>query len=103
MEKVNVVILAEEVQYRVKVKNKIVNEDVAIVGYSDFKEESKLKIEGYFPDVIVCALDSSDIDEDFYSFIQSVQFQNRELLQPSLRTRTEQHLISLVQNKLPFR
>lgn len=76
MEKVNVVILAEEVQYRVKVKNKIVNEDVAIVGYSDFKEESKLKIEGYFPDVIVCALDSSDIDEDFYSFIQSVQFQN---------------------------
>lgn len=76
MEKVNVVILAEEVQYRVKVKNKIVNEDVAIVGYSDFKEESKLKIEGYFPDVIVCALDSSDIDEDFFSFIQSVQFQN---------------------------
>lgn len=76
MEKVNVVILAEEVQYRVKVKNKIVNEDVAIVGYSDFKEESKLKIEGYFPDVIVCALDSSDIDEDFYKFIQSVQFQN---------------------------
>ena len=57
MEKVNVVILAEEVQYRVKVKNKIVNEDVAIVGYSDFKEESKLKIEGYFPDVIVCALE----------------------------------------------
>lgn len=76
MEKVNVVILAEEVQYRVKVKNKIVSEDVAIVGYSDFKEESKLKIEGYFPDVIVCALDSSDIDEDFYKFIQSVQFQN---------------------------
>ncbi len=76
MEKVNVVILAEEVQYRVKVKNKITSEDVAIVGYSDFKEESKLKIEGYFPDVIVCALDSSDIDEDFYSFIQSVQFQN---------------------------
>ena len=76
MEKVNVVILAEEVQYRVKVKNKIVSEDVAIVGYSDFKEESKLKIEGYFPDVIVCALDSSDIDEDFFSFIQSVQFQN---------------------------
>lgn len=76
MEKVNVVILAEEVQYRVKVKNKITSEDVAIVGYSDFKEESKLKIEGYFPDVIVCALDSSDIDEDFFSFIQSVQFQN---------------------------
>lgn len=76
MEKVNVVILAEEVQYRVKVKNKIVSEDVAIVGYSDFKEESKLKIEGYFPDVIVCALDNSDIDEDFYKFIQSVQFQN---------------------------
>lgn len=76
MEKVNVVILAEEVQYRVKVKNKIASEDVAIVGYSDFKEESKLKIEGYFPDVIVCALDSSDIDEDFYKFIQSVQFQN---------------------------
>lgn len=76
MEKVNVVILAEEVQYRVKVKNKITSEDVAIVGYSDFKEESKLKIEGYFPDVIVCALDSSDIDEDFYKFIQSVQFQN---------------------------
>ena len=31
MEKVNVVILAEEVQYRVKVKNKITSEDLSLI------------------------------------------------------------------------
>ena len=73
MERINVVILAEETQYKVKIKNKIVSEDIAIVGYSDFKEESKLKIEGYFPDVLICALDRNDIDNDFYSFISGIK------------------------------
>ena len=73
MDRINVVILAEETQYKVKIKNKIVSEDIAIVGYSDFKEESKLKIEGYFPDVLICALDRNDIDADFYSFIESIK------------------------------
>lgn len=73
MERINVVILAEETQYKVKIKNKIVSEDIAIVGYSDFKEESKLKIEGYFPDVLICAIDRNDIDDDFYKFIEGIK------------------------------
>ncbi len=76
MEQINIVILAEETQYRVKAKHKIIGDNIAIVGYADFQEESKLKIEGYFPDVVIAAIDSSNIDENFYSFIQSVQFQN---------------------------
>lgn len=76
MEQINIVILAEETQYRVKAKHKINSENMAIVGYADFQEESKLKIEGYFPDLVIAAIDSSKIDENFYSFIQSVQFQN---------------------------
>lgn len=73
MDRINVVILSEETQYKVKIKNKIVSEDIAIVGYSDFKEESKLKIEGYFPDVLICALDRNDIDDGFYTFIEGIK------------------------------
>lgn len=76
MERINVVILAEETQYRVQVKNKLDDENIAIVGYADFQEESLLKIEGYFPDVIICALEYVDIDASVFKFIQSVQFQN---------------------------
>ncbi len=73
MDRINVVILSEETQYKVKIKNKIVSEDIAIVGYSDFKEESKLKIEGYFPDVLICALDRNDIDDAFYNFVGGIK------------------------------
>lgn len=76
MDRINIVILAEETQYKVQVKNKITDENIAIVGYADFQEESKLKIEGYFPDVIICALEYVDIDADFFRFVQSVQYQN---------------------------
>jgi pilus assembly protein CpaE len=76
MERVNVVILAEETQYKVKVKNKIIGDDISIVGYADFKEESKLKIEGYCPDIIICAVNNSDVDKELIDFIKSVSYQN---------------------------
>ncbi len=76
MDRINIVILADETEYRVAVKNKIKDGSLAIVGYSDFDENSRLKIEGYFPDVVVCAVNSSTIDDQLFDFIKSLQFQS---------------------------
>lgn len=76
MDVVNVVIVSNETQYKVKIKNKLVGDDIAIVGYADFKEEAKLKIEGYVPDIIVFAADTATIDEEALNFIKTVQYQN---------------------------
>ena len=76
MNVINVVIVSNETQYKVKVKNMITGDDMAIVGYAEFKEEAKIRIEGYVPDVVVCAANSTTIDADTLEFIKSVQYQN---------------------------
>ena len=76
MNVINVVIVSNETQYKVKVKNMITGDDMAIVGYAEFKEEAKIRIEGYVPDVVVCAANSTTIDADTLEFIKNVQYQN---------------------------
>ncbi|MGN0383440.1 MAG: CpaE family protein [Eubacterium sp.] len=74
MEKLNLVVLSEETQLKVNIKNKIVDESIAVVGYADYKEESRLKIEGLFPDVVICAV-REPIRPEIFSFIEEMHFQ----------------------------
>lgn len=74
MEKLNLVVLSEETQLKVSIKNKIVDESMAVVGYADYNEESRLKIEGLFPDVVICAI-REPIRPEIFDFIESMHFQ----------------------------
>lgn len=71
MANVNIVICAEKTEYKVAVKNKV-NSEISVIGYADFQPESKLRIQGFVPDVVVFALDSDDVTNEFLDFIEDM-------------------------------
>ena len=46
MESIKVVIISEDTSIRVNLKKKLADRDIQIVGYADFKDESRLKVDG---------------------------------------------------------
>lgn len=71
MTNINLVVCSEKTEYKVAVKNKI-NQEISVIGYSDFQPESKLRIQGFVPDVVVFALDSEDITNEFLDYIEDM-------------------------------
>lgn len=76
MGNIKIVVISEETALRVSVKKKIIDKNILIVGYADFKEESKLKIEGLFPDIVVVAA-KVPIQKSVFEFIESMKFQSK--------------------------
>jgi pilus assembly protein CpaE len=76
MENIKIVVVSEETALRVSVKKKIVDKNILIVGYADFNEDSKLKIEGLFPDMVVIAA-KVPIQKSIFDFIESMKFQSK--------------------------
>jgi len=71
VEKLNVVVLTDDMDLRIQVKNQITSESIVISGYSDFSSAAMLKIESMFPDVIICAI-KGDVENRHFSFIQNM-------------------------------
>lgn len=71
MTNINLVVCSEKTEYKVAVKNKI-NSEISVIGYSDFQPESKLRIQGFVPDVVVFALESENITNDFLDYIDEM-------------------------------
>lgn len=72
MSDINIVVCSEETEYKVVTKNKLVSDEFDIIGYCGFDKDAKVRIQGFVPDVVVFALDSADIDEEFLSFIENL-------------------------------
>lgn len=72
MSDINIVVCSEETEYKVVVKNKLVSDEFDIIGYCGFENDAKIRIQGFVPDVVVFALDSADIDENFLSFVENL-------------------------------
>lgn len=71
MEKLNVVVLTEDMDLRIHVKNRVMSEHIVISGYSDFSSAAMLKIESMFPDVVICAI-KGEVSNQQFSFIQTL-------------------------------
>ena len=71
MEKLNVVVLTDDMDLRIQVKNQIASEGIVISGYSDFSSAAMLKIESMFPDVVLCAI-KGEVETRHLSFIQNM-------------------------------
>ena len=76
MESIKVVIISEDTSIRVNLKKKLADRDIQIVGYADFKDESRLKIDGLFPDVVIVGV-KVPIDPEVFSFVESMKFQSK--------------------------
>lgn len=70
---INIVVCAEQTEFKVNIKNKIDPEKLEIIGYSEFNNEAKTRILGYAPDVVIFAAESADIDDDFFAFIEDME------------------------------
>lgn len=71
MEKLNVVVLSEDIDIRVHMKNRLTSEDIAICGYSECNEVGKLKIQGLFPDAVICAV-KGEVPQEIFDFVQDL-------------------------------
>lgn len=71
MEKINVVILSDDLDLRIEVKNLLLREQFAISGYSDYGAEAKTKIVNLFPEVVLCAV-RGETPDSVFTFVQDL-------------------------------
>lgn len=95
MSMVNIVVCADKTEYRVAVKNKLISDDYSIIGYTDFGEDSKLRIQGFVPDTVVFVLDSDDITPEFLTYVEDM---NLSSIGSSAVIMTDKITIELVNN-----
>lgn len=71
MEKMNLLILSDDLDLRIEVKNLVADEAFAISGYSDFTAEGKTKIVNKYPEIVLCAV-RGEVPDTVFSFVQDL-------------------------------
>lgn len=71
MEKINVVVLSDNLDLRIDIKNLLQDDRFAISGYSGYGAEAKTKIINLFPEIALCVV-SGETDENVFRFVQDV-------------------------------
>lgn len=71
MEKINVVILSDDLDLRIEVKNLLQREQFAISGYSDYGAQAKTKIVNMFPEIVLCAV-RGEVQDSVFTFVQDL-------------------------------
>lgn len=72
MEKTNVLILSEDLDLRIEIKNLVADKDFAISGYSGFSAEGKTKTINKYPEIVICAVRGT-VPDSVFNFIQDLQ------------------------------
>lgn len=72
MEKINIVVCSNNTEYKVALKNKLVDENIAIIGYADIEPGARVRIQGFVPDVVAFLMNNDEIDEDFFDFVDGL-------------------------------
>ncbi len=71
MERINLLVLSDDLDLRIEIKNLINDETFAISGYSGFSAEGKTKIINKFPEVVLCAV-RGEIPDSVFAFVQDL-------------------------------
>lgn len=71
MEKMNLLVLSDDLDLRIEIKNLVSDESFAVSGYSGFTAEGKTKIVNKFPEVVVCAV-RGEVPEKVFGFVQEL-------------------------------
>ncbi len=72
MDKISLVVCSDNTEYKVALKNKLVDENISIIGYADVEPGAKVRIQGFVPDVVVFLAQSVDIDSEYLDFIEEM-------------------------------
>lgn len=71
MGKINAVIVSDNIDLRIEVKNLTDPERFAVCGYSSFGSEAKTKIINLFPEIVICACRGT-VKDSVFDFIQDL-------------------------------
>ncbi len=71
MDKINLLVLSDDLDLRIEMKNLVSDEEFAISGYSGFTEEGKTKIVNKYPEVVLCAV-KGEVPESVFGFVQDL-------------------------------
>ncbi len=73
MNKINIVVCSNNTEYKVAIKNKLVDNSMSIIGYAEIDGSAKTRIQGLLPDVVVFSLDSDEINSSFFDFVEGLE------------------------------
>lgn len=71
MEKMNLLVLSDDLDLRIEVKNLVADEAFAISGYSGFTAEGKTKIVNKYPEIVLCAV-RGEVPDTVFNFVQDL-------------------------------
>lgn len=71
MEKINLLVLSDDIDLRIEIKDLAADEAFAISGYSGFTAEGKTKTVNKFPEIVLCAV-RGNVSDTVFSFIQDL-------------------------------
>lgn len=71
MEKMNLLVLSDDLDLRIEIKNLVADEAFAISGYSGFSAEGKTKTVNKYPEIVICAV-RGEVPETVFSFVQEL-------------------------------
>lgn len=69
MDKLNIVILSDELDLQIHVKNLVIADDTVVSGVAKFDSAGKLKAENLFPDVVIGAV-KGPVPDNVFDFVQ---------------------------------
>ena len=72
MEKINIVVVSNSTEYKVALKNKLVDENLAIIGYADLDASAKVRIKGFVPDIVAFLMEKDELDTAFFDFVDGL-------------------------------
>ncbi len=71
MEKINLLVLSDDIDLRIEIKDLVADEMFAISGYSGFTAEGKTKTVNKFPEIVLCAV-RGNVNDSVFGFVQDL-------------------------------
>ncbi len=79
MEKMNLLVLSDDLDLRIEIKNLVADDAFAISGYSGFTSEGKTKIINKFPEILICAV-RGEVPDTVFGFVQDLLIVSRGMI-----------------------
>ena len=71
MEKINIVVLTDDLDLRIDIKNLVDSEQFAVSGFSGISAEGRTKVVNLFPEIVICAI-RGEVSDSVFQFVQEL-------------------------------
>lgn len=71
MEKTNIVVLTDDLDLRIDIKNLVDSEQFAVSGFSGISAEGRTKVINLFPEIVICAV-RGEVSDSVFQFVQDL-------------------------------